>query len=347
MIISSISHIDPERSVLLMGIGDIAYHRNEIVQFEHIEDIYKAFGDCRLARACNLLQQLMPIQNIYVLNIAHEIDGVNMMNTIANYPFAYIVPIGTYISSYFYNDLDDGKRTYIIDIMLQKLNNESQIIVTDQHAELYEDIDTYLYDMLQKSETLKQIVTIKNKPMLQQVLFVANTITDIEDSSVLVAAALVSGDMDKYPSLISTKLYNTVFEIDDTDQINDMIYLKVHTDMSITIENLLNLRPDSGLIKIQFFYRLLQHIKHYLNYDKWIGILYTPFQQNAIFQYTKKAFNKLKGKYIVDYSVDSIRAIELGGKGGIKIQIHSTIQPINTNERFSFIKEIGSEKDYG
>ena len=332
------SSIDKHKSILLVGIGKTNKYFMEIVQPESIDEAEKYFGDSNLTQSYKIMLDVgAEAQNIYIVNIENIRDYLELSQHIYTYDFSYIVPLDIYISEYFYDPTQNGRRTYYLQYLLQHVckeyQNHSIIIATDAHASLYEDIDAFLEDMQDKNASFKS--NKMTNEYFERILFTMNNIKDIEFANAVLAAAITTSDVNEYPSIPDALNLRAIFDIDVTDHIDDLIFFKSHIDNSITIENLLSLYRDTNPIKIFFIYRILLYIAKELDFTKFIGSKYFPYKVQQIQQIVENYLSSIIGYIITDYRINQVYATEDPYHPATVINtLKYEVAPIGCNERF-------------
>lgn len=142
--ISSNEYIDLNNSILILGKASNNNLSGEIIKAKSIEEIYNTFGNSELSRAADYILS-NGISEVYLYNCYETSNYISIVNKISHYDFSYIVPIGINISDTFYNPLTKNKMLYAefyLDSLLE--DTCSTIIMTDRHADLYEDLDHFL-----------------------------------------------------------------------------------------------------------------------------------------------------------------------------------------------------------
>ena len=329
--------IDKHSSILLVGIGKTNKYLMDVVQPESIEDAEHYLGESDLVDSYKAMLDIgVDISNIYLINLETMRDYLELSQHISAYDFSYIVPIDVYVSDFFYDPMNDGRRTYYVQYLLKSICkqylNHSVIIATDVQASLYEDIDAFLNDMGSKIKRLKG--SKMTNEYFERLIFTGNNIQNVAYANAVLAAAISIAEINEYPDLDGTD-YKAVFDIDVTDNIEDMVFFKSHINDTITIENLLNLYTEINPIKIFFIYRILLYIAKELDFSKYIGSKYIPYKIKQIQQIVESYLDSILGFIITDYQINQIYATEDPyHPATVIITIKYEVSPIGCIERF-------------
>lgn len=338
--ILTLKNINRQNNILLIGIGETNKYLMDIVRPESVAEVKEVFGNCDLVKSYELLAN-MGATDIYVMNIEKKHDYLNASIFLQPYDFTYIVPIDIFLSDTFYDPMKNGKKTYYLQYMLEQFyeRNESVIIATDKHASLYETIDDFLSAMNKVNNDFKSAKIMNCK--YENIIFVANNITAINNSNAYLAGMLETSSIDCYPAYANTASTSVVFNIDRADVSTEMAYFKKHMDNSITVENLLNLDIDISPIKIVFIFRILKYIFRDMDFSDFFGEFYSEYQQKQIEKKAEYYMSSYLGYILTDYSIDDIYAVEsTTHPGTVDVYLKYTVQPIGCTEQYVVVKKI-------
>lgn len=324
-----IRSVDKNRTMLIIGSDANRFNVNTISYYDSLEKAKMEYGDSDLTKAFEVAQEI-GAPHVFLLNMKNQIDYVDLIDVLKQYDFAYIVPINIYISDYFLDAGKNNKRTYYaVDYMNRaSYHNNSTIIFTDQHASLYEDIDTFLEDMKVKVDEIYDSVPLHAKS--NNIAFVANNLERYPMSNVVLASALCSSEPGIYPSIKKTR---AVFDIDSFDIDNyEIIYFKNNVSLEVTIENLVNFNKEAMLLKSIFVDRIVKYILRTLDMSELHGKLYRAYHKVQAQRMLENYFEAIKGRMIREYTIDSIEFIhEAAGVGymecTVSIWVNSTVGP--------------------
>ena len=331
--ITNFQKIDKHKSVLLIGIGATNKYYMEIVKPESVEEAEKAFGICNLTDSYILLHDGHEDADIFILNIEDVHDYLDAARLLRSYRFSYIVPIDVYLSSHFTDPTADTMKTYYLQYLLNQSHrdNSSIILATDQHAELYENVDAYLDEMASRLQDFKAN-TVSNDQK-ENIVFAANNILGVSYANVILARMILNSEVNEYP--YETKTRKAVFDIDRTDKVLDMAYFRNHADGTMTVENLLNLSSGQSPIKIFTFYRICVFIGREMSFEDYVGSTYSVYRKQQIAQEIDKYLGRLEGLLITQYKIDEVYAEEdILHPGSVRIVVKYSIRPVGCSERF-------------
>ena len=187
----SSKNIDPHKNILIMGAGSTNYKLNEIVYFSTSASIENLYGTSELADAYAIAKQF-GIKDIFVVNIQVKLDYISILDVLAHHDFSYIIPLGFKLSDEFYDPIQQKIRTFTeLYVSTLGITNNSTIIVTDEHASLYQDIDSYINDMSSKISDFKN--KYKNALVYgNNLIFIGNNLVNYNKSNLVLGCALCS-----------------------------------------------------------------------------------------------------------------------------------------------------------
>ena len=327
--------IDKYRSTLLIGIGQTNRYLKEIVKPDYTAEAREIFGDCDLVDMYEFLAEGFEDRDIFLLNLENQHDYLTIAYLLDNYDFAYIVPIDIYLSDSYLDPLNNGRRTYYLQSVIERAtrNNDTTFIVTDKHASLYQDVDLYLEDM-EKAET--QFRNNEETSLVREnLIFVANNLVSISWGNVVLARMFLLTDGNEYPVIDS--YLKTVFRIDFTDNVNSMAYFQTHVDFTTTIENLLNFGAEKTPTKIVTVYRICLYIKYALEEEcnKYIGTPYSPYKAQQIESVVTNLLESLIGSYLIAYEIIDVYPEENPYHAGtVDVILRYSIWPVGCAERY-------------
>lgn len=336
---------DRKNSILIVGVGATNKHYSDIVKPESKKEMIDTFGDCPLTDS--YIRALdMGATGIYVMNIEKMHDYISTSTLISQFNFTYIVPIDVRISDFYYDPTinNKNKKTYYIQCLMENLyitGSSSTVIVTDDHAGLYEDIDAFISAMDKRRQYFK--LGKPEKAIYRNVIFVLNNLTYTEWANVDLAAAINTASIDKYPEYKNTKSTDVIFKIDTNDVTTDMAYFKKHADSSISIENLLNMDSDpSSPIKFEPTNRIQKYIfSDDIGVENFIGRPYTSATDELILDAIIKYMDSFLGYLLIKYDIKDISSAKnVNHAGCVSIFVKMSIQPIGCVEKFEVTKII-------
>lgn len=327
--------VEKNRDILIIGAADSNKHLKEIVYADSTEEVEKEFGaDSELAKAYKLAKSL-GAPYVFLLNIRHDYQYADIIDVLAQNDFAYIAPINLYLSQP-YDDIIHDRRTPYVQHILKKIgrSNESVFIVTDKHASLYEDIDSYLEDMNQISEGFYLSTGIDEN--LENILFVLNNLERHNMANVALAAALSASPIGEYPV---ADFGPAIFDIDAYEPVQNYAYFMNHGVRETTVENLLNYLNGS-ILKVVTISRIVKAIKRALDFSEFIGINYSARIPVSIRQKLIDYLNSIMGKLIYRYNIIEVQPYRIKGTPTVRIDSLFEVWPNGSFEKCRIDKSI-------
>lgn len=324
---------DTHTSVLLIGIAKTNKYLMQVVKPESLDEAYEVFGYCNLTNSYAIARNGHEDKDIFILNLETLHDYLDAAVMLREYEFSYIVPIDVYLSDFFYDPTANGRRTYYLQYLLQQLQKGTGTVVlaTDEHANLYEDIDAFLDDMAKKRQAFK--ANALSSEHRENILFVANNLSDVAYGNAVAARMILNSEVQEYP--YENVARKAIFEIDFTDNIDDMAYFRNHADGTMTIENLLNMYDGESPIKIFQNYRICIYIGKELDFDEQIGSVFVSYKKQKILMDATAILNSFQGKLLEDYKINDVYAEEDWTRPGtVKVVLKYALRPIGCTERF-------------
>lgn len=338
--LSSEDDFNLNNSILVLGRASNNNLSGEIVKAKNIDEIYKVFGESELSRAANYILS-SGIEQVYLYNCFETANYISVVSKFPHYEFSFIVPIGINLTDSFYNPITKKNMLYAefyLDNLLE--DTTSTIIMTDRHADLYEDLDHYLISNEQMLYDLKKDV-IKSEIDTEKwtnLIYSCNMLANVEYSSIILACELINSTPGSYPKNI---LFGATYDYDTFDvKHNDMCYFKNNTlSRDTSIENLLNLRPKLDPYKSVLIDMVIKYIRRNLDLSKYIGRYYTKYTKIQIANDLKKFLNEISGKMIKNYNIKSIDFVLTGSSVG-NVLIETEITPRGTFESLQVNLEV-------
>ena len=344
---SSTDTLDLNNSLLIIGKASNNNLSEEIVKAKNIDEIYKTFGDSELSNAAEYAINL-GLTEVYLYNTYETENYLTIADKFIHYEFSYIVPIGIYLSDTFYNPITKTTMLYA-DFYLSSLseNTCSTIIMTDKHAELFENLDHFLMemeDLVDKVKSQYKLNTVNtnsssnNANKWTNLIFVSNMLSNVEYSNIRLACELVKCTPGAYPSNISE---TAVYDYDSFDFTqNDMCYFKNNIlSYDCSIENLLNMRVVKDAYKSVIVDMIIKYIRRNLDLSKYSGGFFTKYTKVQINNDIKSFMNKLSGVMIKNYTIKSIDFVLTGPNVG-NVLIETEITPRGTFEALQINLEV-------
>lgn len=291
-------------SILIIGEATTTYGANKIIKQDSEKIVKSLYGpDCDLTKAFLLSKSAGP-KNIYLANVKTKTAYVDILQASKQLNFTYIVPIGVRFSDKVYSKQLKRTLTYA-EVFMRIITDytESILVMTDNHASLYEDIDAYLDDMFLKINNFKfEADSILSNG--RQLWLVANNLKDIAFSNVVLASLMCTTELPKYPRNITTE---AVFNIDDTDvSNNELIYFKNNLYTNTSVENFINFHNESNAYKIAPIDMVIRKLNEDLDLSYFHGKLFSNQIKLKIKGVLQDYLTSQKGKLIRDFKIISI-----------------------------------------
>lgn len=324
---------DKNKSVLIIGDADSDFALNTIKYYDSAKKVKAEYKGGRLVDAFDTAKEF-GAEHVFLLNIKEKVDYVELMEILRQYDFAYIAPVNLYISDYFHDLNRNSKRVYYAQDYMERVSafNDSTLIMTDKHAGLYEDIDAYLNVTKEQCSSIMSRINTGIKG--NNLIFVANNLTDYMYSNVVLASILSASDTGVYPAI---KELSVVFDIDDFDVGEfPIVYFKNNYQTKTTIENLVNFEKYVPILKSVFVDRILKYISRTYDLSRYNGKLYTPHQKVLIEKEIETYFDSLSGWIVRKYEIESVVFYkENTGVGRVECLI--SVWPKSTTEKYRLV----------
>lgn len=331
--------LDPsKKNILIIGSSNNNNQSKVILNPANIETARQLYGeDNDLFRAYKLAYEITNDSNVYTVNCPMSTDFIEIIDTIVNYNFSYIVPIDIFLQDTFINPINE-KKTYFCNYYIERLgvvDNLATLIMTDRPSYLYESIDDFLLEI----ESIFEEYQSASSHLLDQyganMVFVLNNLNESYYSNVLLAATLSINTFNKYPDSVSFK---THFDIDELDINNtNFSYFKYceNTD-SCTIENLKNLRPEEDIYKWVLIDEAIKHVIRNLDLDDFKGKYYTPYVKTQMNIRIKQILESMRNVVFRQYTIESIQFVKTAPAVGY-MSIKISFVPYGTLERINIV----------
>lgn len=329
-----------KKNILLIGKGTKNEKAKIILNPMNINNAKNIYGESQLYEAYKSAREITNENNIYTVNCPVFTDFIEIIDSLVQYNFDFIVPIDIYLRDTFINPVTD-KVTYFCAYYLERLGitgNQTTLIMTDRASYIYDDIDVYLNDMNEVVSIFKN----KNTEIISQygnnLVFVLNNLTNNTFSHVILAASLSVHNFTEYPVNISN---NTYFDIDYSDIDNDSIcFYKYHPISRFSsVEQLFNFRRVNDIYKKVLIDILVKHVVKQLDLSEFNGCLYNPYVKVQIDNKVNKLMSEMKKDVFKDYNIKNIVFRKTGiGVGNIIIDL--SIVPFSLLENINIVLEV-------
>ena len=328
--------VNKNKTLLIIGKAKKNWAPKEIVLAYDKEEVKKNYKGGDLVDAY-LKASEAGVTDIFLMNIQKDSDYFDVLDTLKDNDFAYVVFSSLYLSDTFHDILDSHKRihnffAYFLGYISS--SNNSTFVVTDKHASLYEDIDAYLDDMRSVKKTF--LSHCSGRAKLNNIIFVMNNLKGNKFANVELAASLVISDLNEYPHY---PFNDTVFHIDPWDNPEDIAYFRDNVTRETTIENLVNLSQDTTHEKVVFIDRIIKALKREIDFQEFKGRFYSEYQKLLLNQKLDQYLSSLVGYTLRDYNIDSIEAFK-DGPAAVQLVARLSLYPINCLEVCSLNLEI-------
>lgn len=329
--------LDLNNSILIIGKASSNNLSGELIRAKNIDDIKNAYGESDLAKAAQYVLSLK--DEVYLYNTYESEHYIDIVKKFNHYDFNYIVPIGINITDQFYNKYLNKKMTYA-EFYLDNLPQDSNsiIIMTDKHAELYEDMDDYMLTTENNLFNIKTNAQDIDSSKWTNLVFVCNMLTNVEYSNVVLATQLAITRPGKYPQDIT---HTASYDYDTFDiASNDICYYKNNLlNRYTSVENLVNMRNNDDVYKSILIDIVLKYIKRNLKLDKYRGTSFNSYTKIQIANDIKRFMNPISGDIIKNYNIKSINFVLTGPNVG-NVLIEMEITPRGTFESLQVNLEV-------
>lgn len=327
-----------KNNILLIASAESQKQAKIILNPLNIESAKQIYGDNNpLFDAYKLAYETTNDSNIYTVNCPMTTDFIEIIDTIINYDFHYIVPIDIYLEDTFVNPIND-KTTYFCNYYLERLggvDSLSTLIMTNRPSYLYDSIDDYISSTKKMFKTYKETSLHILERYGSNIIFILNNLNESYYSNVLLAAILSINAFTNYPNSVP---YKTHFDIDKSDLNNvNFSYFKYCTNTnSCTIENLKNLRITDDIYKWVLVDEAIKCVIRTLNLDEFRGRLYSPYIKTQINTRIKKLMEEMKDVVFKQYAIESVQFVKTAPAVGY-INIKLSIVPFGTLEHINIV----------
>ena len=330
-----------KRNILLIGKADTLAKNKIIINPMNPRTAKQIYNGGPLVSAYTEAYNITQDNNIYTVNCQLYTDFIEIIDSLVQYDFDFIVPIDIYLRDGFVHPLT-GQYTNFALYYLERLgltDNKTILIMSDRHSSLYNSIDEYLIDMNRVYLDLLDNDYDKFNKYNTNLVFVLNNLIDIDYANVLTAASLSVCDFKTYPKNIS---YKTNFDIDYLDLKNNksLCFYKYHpiTNES-SIEQLNNMSMTDNIYKKVLIDLLVKYIVKQLDMSEFNGTLFNSYVQVKLNNKVKKTLDYMKGDIYKDYIIKQVSFVKTGiGVGHIVIDI--SVTPYSLLENINIMMEV-------
>lgn len=328
------TYSDKTNSILLIGHGETEYNNKQILLCNDIDeveynygtssDLYEAYKEAREITSCD----------IYTCNCFLFTDYIDILDKIRE-EYGFICPLFKF--SEFYKN--SSNKVYLAKLYSNIIRDRiSQILFTDNHASLYENLEQFQKDMSNINYDFKNSPGVLSNG--ENLGFVLNVLKNYKFANVVLASVLVQADLKYYPQ---KNLGDVVFDLCNDDFYGqELIYFSYNSITNTTIENLLNYMSKPCPEKFIPVHLIIQKIRRALKFEKFKGKLFNKYTQIQFEDELVEIMNSFVDVLIQSYSVNKInyQKVADGDEIVIKIKIELTIEPYNSMEQFDFALEV-------
>lgn len=328
--------VDKHSNMVIAAKANTRYAVGSPVYMDDANEAASLYGEGSDIVEAFKVAQGLGVKDIFLMNTLKHQDLLNAHDVFDQNDFAYVVPIGYKFSDTFVDITNGSERTNYYAYLLNHANIRSKTVyvVTDHHASLYEDLDSFISDMDYAEKLfLWNCFTETNR---RNLIFCANNLENTEHANLYLAAALCTTDAAEYPT---ADFGPAVFNIDSWDTTKSWAYFKNHELAPTTVENLLNMADSHTPGKIVTVNRIINIIEREMDFSEFLGQNYTAYKEILIRQKLNRYLGGLLGYLLYDYKIDSIQAYK-GMPGTVTVLCRYTICPKGTIETISLEKEV-------
>ena len=329
-----------KKNILLIGMASSNNKQKIIINPINENNARALYGESDLYQAYVLAKNITRDTNIYTVNCPLYTDFIELIDTIVQYEFDFIVPTNIYIRDTFINPINRTEM-YFAAYYLERLNlmnNNATIIMTDHSSDKYENMDAYLSDMnFIYNNFYEYNINILSK-YGTSLVFVLNNFVSNKFSNVILAASLSVSDFDSYPENINIPTY---FDIDYRDVTNkSFCFYKHYPVTNITsIEQLHNTAVKEDIYKEVLIDMLIKHVIKRLDLSEFNGVLFNPYVKVKVDTKITRTMQEMKGSVFSDYKVNNISFVKTGIGVGTMI-IDLSITPYSLLKTINVILEV-------
>ena len=333
--------VNNAKKILILGSAASSYKAREILHPKSKEEALSLYGQSELYNAyCLLFDSNIP--NIYTSNCFAESDYIRLMDKLIHYDFDYIVPIGIYLSDQFYNPITD-KNEYYASYFLEQfavVDSLSTILMTERHASLYEDFDSYVIDMNNKELDFLNYFIYEKNNLLENygnnLNFVYNNLEDIPYSNVVLGALYCTRNYSEYFNSING--YKVVYNLDNIDVkgLRAMYFKYNFNSNNVTLENAFNFKKTNDIYSNALIDDVIKRTIKNIDLSEYKGKLFNQYTHIQIENDLTKKLKRLKGDLFKKFNIEQIGFKKTEPTAGY-IVVKYSIVPYGTLEGINII----------
>lgn len=327
------TYITSHNSILILGKGDSEYKNLKITYPKNITEVKESYGEYSELTKAYIEAKKLGAEEVYVCNCHKLTDYVQAIDLVAQSDFAFVCPLFTFSTTY----TNGNKEYYFAELYSEALSESfSNIIFTEKHASLYEDITHFLTSMKYINYTFKES-SLERMSNGQAMAFVLNNLKDYKYANVVLASIISLSSLRYYPQ---KDIGDVVFDITSDDVIDhEFVYFANDLLAGTTIENLLDYHNEKTPEKMLLINIIKNRINMALDYEQFTGELMNPYTKIKLKNYTNSVMNTFQDVIIQEYSIDKIDFVKAGSLE-LNINIYITIKPFHSIEYISMKVEV-------
>ena len=323
-----------DNAILIIGQGSSEFKNKEILKCDSLETVKYYYGENSDLTIAYTEAYEIGARDIYLCNCYLFTDYINILDILTADEYAYITPLFNFSETY---QTNFNKKVYLCEMYSNIIASRlTQLIFTDKHASLYENIEQYLDDMNSINITFKEL----SKNRLEygdNFCFVLNNLKKYNFANVALASILTQSNYRDYPS---KDIGDVVFDINNNDVYGqELVYFAYDILAKTSIENFLNFRTINSPEKFVPIHLVIQQIKRRLNFEEFSGKLFTPYMQIQIENYVTDKMNELVGELIESYKILNINYVTTTDHT-IIVYVYLSIKPYNSIEDIQITLEV-------
>lgn len=312
-------------SILILGKGSSEYKNLKIAYPKNISEVQNDYGEYSELTKAYIEAKKIGAEEVYVCNCFKMTDYVQAIDLIAQNDFAFVCPLFTFSTTY----TNGNAEYYFAEIYTEALSNSfSNLLITEKHASLYEDITHFLTSMKSINYNFKDS-SMERMSNGQAMAFVLNNLKDYNYANVALASIISKSNLRYYPQ---EDIGEVVFDITKEDVIDhEFVYFAYDILAKTTIENLLNYHNEKAPEKMLLISIIKNRINMALDYEQFTGQLLNPYTKIKLNNYTTEVLNSFVGLLIEQFKVNNIQFIK-GNPSEVNINIYMSIKPYSSIE---------------
>lgn len=325
--------ITSHSSILILGKGDSEYKNLKITYPKNTAEVKENYGDNSELTKAYIEAKKIGAEEVYLCNCFKITDYVQAIELIAQNDFAFVCPLFTFSTTY----ANSNKEYYFAELYAEALSESfSNLILTEKHASLYEDINHYLTSMKSINYSFKDNC-FERMSNGQSMTFVLNNLKDYKFANVALASIISLSTLRYYPQ---KDIGEVIFDINKEDLIDHEISFFAYDILAkTTIENLLNYHNEKTAEKMLLISIIKNRINMTLDYEQFTGQLLNPYTKIKLTNYTNEILNRFCGILIEKYTLDKIEFVK-SNPSEVNINIYMSIKPYGSIEFISMKVEV-------